>query len=114
MLNVDENYNIYLTRGDSAAFDLEVYENDGKTPYELQTGDRILFTVRRLYDKGEIVVTKDFNTLEFYLLPEDTYNLDTGVYRYDIALYNQNYFITTILAEKTFTLGEEVHDFEQL
>lgn len=111
MLKVDQDYNIYLTRGDSAHFIIQIFENDGVTPYAMQPGDHLLFTVRRLYDKGEIIVTQDFTSPEFFLQPEDTYQLTTGKYKYDIALYNTNHFISTILADKEFYCGEEVHDF---
>ena len=111
MLRVDENYNIFLTRGDSATFNLTIYEDDGETPYIMQPGDTLLFTVRRLYDKGEILITKVFNTLSFQILPTDTANLTTGKYKYDICIYNGSGWIDTFLNEKIFELGEEVHDF---
>lgn len=111
MLKVDENYNIYLTRGDSATFNLTIYEDDGITPYELKEGDTLLFTVRRLFGKGEILITKVFNTLSFQILPIDTANLTTGKYKYDICIYNGSGWIDTFLNEKIFELGEEVHKF---
>lgn len=111
MLIVDNDYNIYLTRGDSANFNITIYEDDGETPYELQEGDTLLFTLRRLYGKGEILITKVFNTLSFQLLPVDTAELSFGEYRYDVCIYNGSGWIDTFLNDKKFTIGEEVHDF---
>ena len=45
MLNIDENNNITLTRGDSASIAVALKNPDG-SDYTLQSGDELLFTVK--------------------------------------------------------------------
>lgn len=112
MLTIDEHNNIYLTRGDTAIFDIELTDEDGQ-PYTMGVDEIIIFSLRKLYDKGQILVQKQSSTPSLSLDTADTKNLSFGNYKYDIYLYNQvTYKLDTFIADRVFEIGEEVHDFE--
>mgnify|MGYP007032345986 CR=1 FL=1 len=112
MLTIDEHNNIYLTRGDTAVFDIELTDEDGQ-PYTMGDDEIIIFSLRKLYDKGHVLIQKQSSTPTFSLDTVDTKNLSFGNYKYDIYLYNQvTYKLDTFIADKDFVIGEEVHDFE--
>lgn len=110
MLKIDEEDNIYLTRGDTAIIDIALFDEDGE-PYAMLSSDRLVFTLRKLYDKGVILIEKEVDEPSFSFTSADTKDLDFGAYVYDIYLQNTGK-IDTFIAEKTFTIGEEAHDFE--
>lgn len=110
MLKIDEEDNIYLTRGDTAIIDIALFDEDGE-PYAMLSSDRLVFTLRKLYDKGVILIEKEVDEPSFSFTSADTKDLDFGEYVYDIYLKNTGK-IDTFIAEKTFTIGEEAHDFE--
>lgn len=56
MLRIDENNDIYITRGDKAALDIQVPLNDGF--YQFQTTDILYFTVKKKYGDTEPVLRK--------------------------------------------------------
>lgn len=112
MLRIDDENNIYLTRGDTADFDIELTDEDGN-PYAMSVDEIIIFSLRKLYDKGHILVQKQSSTSSFSLSTADTKNLSFGKYKYDIYLFNQvSYKLDTFIADRDFEIGEEVHDFE--
>lgn len=112
MLRIDEENNIYLTRGDTAIIDVEITDADGK-PYNMTPTDKLIFTVRRLYDKGEEIIRKEVAVPVITLITNDTKYLTFGKYKFDIYLYNSiTHILDTFIAEKTFEIAEEVHDFE--
>lgn len=100
-----ENDQIYLTRGDSAGFDVSIY--NGTTPYTLQEGDILTFTVRQnLYSAK--VIEKTGTTIHFDLEPADTKDLQFGDYLYDIQLTFANGEINTIIPPSLFQVMGEV------
>ena len=103
MLKIDEEDNIYLTRGDTAIIDIALFDEDGE-PYAMISSDRLVFTLRKLYDKGAILIEKEVDEPSFSFTSADTKDLDFGEY--------VTGKIDTFIAEKTFTIGEEAHDFE--
>lgn len=111
MLKIEDN-NIYLTRGDSAKFLLDITDADG-LPYTLKSTDELIFSVRRIVGKGEVILYKKFTLPEFALQSVDTRDLSFGTYKYDIFLHNTatNKY-DTFIADRLFVLTEEVHDFE--
>lgn len=112
MLRIDDENNIYLTRGDTADFDIELTDEDGQ-PYIMGADEIIIFSLRKLYDKGLILVQKQSAAPSFSLSTADTKDLSFGKYKYDIYLYNQvTYKLDTFIADRDFEIGEEVHDFE--
>lgn len=112
MLKIDDEDNIYLTRGDTAIIDIALFDEDGE-PYAMLSSDRLVFTLRKLYDKGAILIEKEVDEPSFSFTSAETKDLDFGEYVYDIYLKNTGSGkIDTFIAEKTFTIGEEAHDFE--
>ena len=112
MLNIDNDNNIYLTRGDTATIDVEILNPD-ESPHTMTSEERLIFTLRKLYDKGNILISKTYSDPTIYIYTNDTKDLNFGDYRFDIYLYNVNtHTIDTFIAEGKFTVAEEVHDFE--
>lgn len=112
MLKIDDDNNIYLTRGDTPIIDVSLKDEEGN-PYSMTSNERLIFTLRKLWDKGTILLTKTVATPVFTFTTDDTKDLDFGEYVYDIYLYNTNTNNRdTFIAEKIFTIGEEAHEFE--
>lgn len=112
MLYIDEDDNIKLTRGDTAIIDIEITDSEGN-PYVMQPLDELIFTVRKIYDAGSVVINKTLQTPVITLVTNDTKDLTFGKYRFDIYLYNSStHVLDTFIAEKTFEVAEEVHNFE--
>lgn len=110
MVTIEDN-NIYLTRGDTVTFDLELLDEDDE-PYVMSSDEYIVFSLRRLYGKGEVLLTKMSDTPSFSLNTNDTKNLTFGEYKYDVYLLNESdNSINTFIADRTFYIGEEVHTF---
>lgn len=112
MIRVDEENNVYLTRGDTATLRVNITDSSGE-PYIMLPDDRLIFTVRRLPEKGSPVINKTVAGNVITLSTDDTKDLTFGKYRFDIYLYNSmSNKLDTFIAEKIFELGEEVHEFE--
>ena len=113
MLKIDDENNVYLTRGDTAIFDVILTTDDGD-PYTMTSNDELIFTIRRIAGKGEEVVKKTVTAPEISLDTDDTKDLTFGPYKYDVYIHNiLTDEIDTFIANKEFYIGEEVHDFEQ-
>jgi hypothetical protein len=78
------NKQITLTRGDTAILAVELKNQDG-TDYEIQTGDKLVMTVKESITDTEAVISKTADNDVFTLEPSDTIGL-CGVYEYDIQL----------------------------
>lgn len=97
---------IILTRGDTASMLIEVQDINGNK-YEFEDGDIITFTMRKS-PKSEraLQLTADENHYIVFA-PEDTSELDTGLYVYDIQLRSGDN-IYTIVPMSFFELRNEV------
>ena len=99
---------IYLTRGDSAALELQVKDEEQQT-YDFSEDEVVLTVKRSCYDSETGKATVVFNH-------EDTENLPMGDYVYDVQLThienageeNETVERATIITPHTFTLGAEV------
>ena len=106
---------IYLTCGDSAAFDITAKSPDG-TSYTFQPGDEVKLTVKssRRKDDTEVLVQRiatieeASNAARIYLLPEDTKDLDFQKYYYDVQLKTESGWIDTIIENSVFKVGVEI------
>lgn len=108
MLNIDDNNNITLTRGDSASIGVTLENPDGTT-YELQEGDELLFTVKHNCITEDIIIQKDISsTAIINLLPGDTEDLLYGVYFYDVQLTKANGAVNTVIPPRDFIIAKEV------
>ena len=114
MLHIDENMNISITRGDTAEFIVDIYDEEGN-PYTLDPAtEKIVFTVKRLYTQTPALIQKESNTNNFYLISSDTDNLSFGSYKYDIVLISESLGVDTFIYEKDFNICEEVHNLEEV
>ena len=79
---------IYITRGDNAAIEVAAYTDEsGETPYEMQEGDSITFTVRQIASKKSTVVFSVTSVNNRIVLSHnDTANAEVGKYSADIQL----------------------------
>lgn len=115
------NQNIYLTRGDSAALDLQVTDEQQQT-YDFSE-DEVVLTVKRSCTDKKVLIQKTFSDYDsetgkatVVFDPEDTENLPMGDYVYDVQLThienageeNEKIERATIITPHTFTLGAEV------
>lgn len=116
--------NIYLTRGDSAAIELQVV--NGENPYDFSE-DEVKFSLKKRLSDKQPLIQKTFgnydsetNKASITIEPEDTAGLDFGDYLYDIQLKHTEepeqegddpvVTVDTIIVPSTFTIGAEVTD----
>ncbi len=108
MFSVNNN-NISLIRGDSGVFELAVQDTDGNAA-ELDAGDVLTFTVRRVAASPIVVIKKqiDIADMQVNIEPADTADLRFGAYVYDVELKRSDGFVDTIIPPHEFLLLEEV------
>ena len=97
---------IFVTRGDSAVFNLDLLDADGN-PFALQSGDVLTFTVKKTTSDKDALIQKNV-TDAIVLKPSDTSGLAYGRYAYDLQLTRANGYVETIITPSTFIVGEEV------
>lgn len=104
---VVKDSNIFLTRGDSASFDIDI--KDGNDKDFIFTQDfTLIFTVKKYCDSKFNLIQKTLsNSITFEISPEDTSNLPFGEYFYDVELRTNDKVFTVITPHK-FVLEEEV------
>lgn len=107
MFVIDKRNKIILTKGDSATIFIQVVDIDGNE-YEIKPTDTIKMTVRKTV--GDDVAIDKVATPEHYIIidPEDTSELDTGLFLYDIELTTEEGFVYTIVPTNYFQLTEEI------
>lgn len=101
---------IILTRGDSFYATVTLTNRSTGEPYIPQEGDVIRFGMKKSPFDTECLVTKVIpnDSLLFYLEPDDTKQLQFGVYYYDIELTFANQDKDTFINNETFTLVTEI------
>lgn len=76
---------ILLTRGDTLMTEVEMIDDEGRT-VDPDPGDQILFTLKRgVMDGAEILMVKEIDDMTLILSPEDTAELPSGTYAFDIS-----------------------------
>lgn len=106
MLRCERN-DIHLTRGDSAILSLKIEREDG-AEYELQTGDSVLFTVKKSVYDTAVMIQKKLAGGVIQLSPNDTKSLPYGTYYYDVELTQPDGFVATVIAPSRFVIEPEV------
>lgn len=83
-----ENDVIYLTRGDDAALEVTAYVDEEQTQeYELQEGDKFIFSVRRIASAtSSLVFAVESTTGRIIINHEDTADKEVGKYSADVQL----------------------------
>lgn len=105
MFNITDENEIYLTRGDSADFKINVYTVGGNE-YQLKDTDVIKFTVKKSTTDTQSIIQKTGNVIR--IDPTDTKNLSYGEYVYDVQLNFDNGDVDTIIEPTRFYVTEEV------
>lgn len=103
MISVNSN-NIRISRGNTAYIDISVKVNG--EDYELQSGDKVIFTVKKTPSKSaDIVFQKVIDgRLEIKILPSDTADLLPAKYYYDVALQTSGGDFYTFIEPSGFTI----------
>ena len=107
MFDIDENYNISLTRGDTGIFQINLVDTDG-SPYTPVEGDKLRFAMAKQFG-GEVLSLIDIpiQTCILKINPSDTKELDFGNYVYDIQFTDHEENVSTIIVGK-MNLTKEV------
>lgn len=109
MLTINDT-NITLTRGNTAEL-LVLPQNEDGTPFFLEEGDKVLFTVKNRYDKEmlqkEILPSaQDVETGEITIIlsPEDTIKMNPQAYTYDVLLVTASGDAYTFIPRSVFEI----------
>ena len=100
-----EGTTIYLTRGDSAEFNINIIGVDGN-PYELQEGDLVEFTVKEDVYSSEVLIHKTGTNV--VIEPSDTSELRYGTYVYDVQVTLSDGTVDTVIPPSEFSILSEV------
>ena len=92
---------LQIVRGNTKTISISVKNADG-TPYEMSSTDKAIFAIKKYDDIGLPAVVKKVATaadvqdgkIKIKLRPEDTINLDAGLYHYDFAIKTGSDFFT--------------------
>lgn len=102
--------NIMLTRGNTAEL-LILPQNEDGTPFFLEEGDKVLFTVKNRYDKEMIQKeilpsSQDEETGEITIIlsPEDTIKMNPQAYTYDVLLVTASGDAYTFIPRSVFEI----------
>lgn len=100
---------ISLTRGDSLRSIVTIKNSDG-TPYIPSSGDVITFGMKKHFEDTECLIKKNIpiTTMELYIEPGDTKDLDFGDYYYDIQIQFSNGDVYTFITFTKFRILREV------
>lgn len=117
MVKVEDNV-IYITRGDSACFNISATYEDcvGSERYEFQPGDQLMLSVKKTnkdFDEDILIQVTDTVTTPskiwpLYLAPEDTKQLKFDTYYYDVQLTKEDGWVDTIVTSTKFKVGVEI------
>lgn len=107
--NIDENYKIEMTKGDTLTFSFEIRLPDG-TPYEFEEGDRVVFAAKHnKYDtEPAFTIEADLDTKTITFSEEDTKRLEIGKYIWELSLNKADGYRCTFIANKVLKLTVEV------
>lgn len=107
--NIDENYKIEMTKGDTPTFTFELFLPDG-TPYEFEEGDNVVFAAKQnKYDiEPALMIEVDLETKSITFSEEDTKNLEIGKYIWELSLNKADGYRCTFIANKVLKLTMEV------
>lgn len=100
-----EGTTIYLTRGDSAEFNINIVGADGNS-YELQEGDLVEFTIKEDVYSSEALIYKTGTNI--VIEPSDTSEMRYGTYVYDVQVTLSDGTVDTIIPPSEFRVLSEV------
>lgn len=100
MLRIDENNNIYLSKGDTAVIDISL-TYDGE-PWTMGAGDVIYFALKRNVNFNYTVFSREYDELSIELYQADTNALSFGEYDYSMTYIHADGAIDTFLTGKFY------------
>ena len=107
MLSIKGN-DISLTQGDTAYLNVVLFYGNNApkgTPYEFHDGDTITLSIKRNILDEDYTLQKKVNAGEIIVFtPDDTENLGTGKYVYDVQLDTVNKERFTVVPTSNFYL----------
>ena len=102
--------NISLTRGDTLILNVVIEKNEEiYTPTSEDTIRFALNTHKRGREEPIIYKDIDPNTMKLVIEPEDTKDLEYGVYWYDIEITTGDGYVDTFIGPAKFKITEEVY-----
>lgn len=107
MFEIKKDNSILITRGDSAFFIVDLVNSDG-TKYIMTFGDKLKFTVKFSPTVEDNMIQKESETNSFKIEPNDTKELDFGIYVYDIELITSAGDVFTVVPINRIQICEEV------
>lgn len=107
--NIDENYKIEMTKGDTPTFSFEIRLPDGN-PYKFEDGDSVVFAAKQnKYDtEPAFTIEADLETKTITFAEEDTKGLELGKYIWELSLNKADGYRCTFIANKVLKLTVEV------
>ena len=107
MLFITDN-EVRMTRGDNADIIVQIKDLNGDT-YELQEGDKLLFTMKRNCKTDIIVMQKDITSDQIISIEHnDTKDLDYGTYYFDVQCTLADGQVYTVIEPHPFIIEKEV------
>ena len=110
-LKISKNYDIKLTRGDTAYIEVSDFAYDDGTGevYTLGENDKVYFRLKGLgqYIEKELEIVLSNNTALLTLNPADTKDLDFETYKYELELVTSSDEHLTFVENRDFTIGVE-------
>ena len=97
--NIDENYKIEMTKGDTPTFGFDIFLPDGSA-YEIEKGDRVVFAAKaNKYDaEPAFTIEADMVTKTIHFKEEHTKSLEIGKYIWELSLNKENGYRCTFIA----------------
>ena len=91
---------IEIVRGTTNTLQISILDANG-APYNLGSGEKVVFGIKRKQEHEEVIFAKVGEILYegFYkvvIVPEDTENLPSGNYYYDVAIESGEAFFNVI------------------
>lgn len=107
MLEINGN-TIRLTKGDTAHLSVNVANTATGDNYEVKPDDLLFLTIRKKnYEEMPVLVQKKLiGSKDFTILPEDTKNMVSGTYCYDVELRTGDEVYTVIQCSDFVLLPE--------
>lgn len=109
MLRILDDNTIQLTRGDTAAITVDIFDEVSSTQYTMASDDTLTFSVKRSVDERKYYFQKIMTgTNRIAIEPADTRNLGYGTYVYDVQLERATGGVSTVIEPAAFELLTEV------
>ena len=103
MFYIDEENNIFISKGDTAVLDIELFRGD--TPYTMQVDDKLVFGVRASNEYNYTLFEKVSGTPSFTFDADDTNELSELECDYSITMFYANGNVDTFITGKFNIMG---------